>query len=314
MEGLQSRNQTKVVDFLILGFSDLPRLQMLIFVVFLFIYLVTLTGNIVILTLTCMDSRLHKPMYFFLCNLAILDISYTSDTLPKMLVITLTENKVISFQACMTQLYLIMSFTGVEFYLLTAMAYDRYVAICNPLRYSVLMNKRVCALLATSSWIAGFLDSIPHIVLTAQASFCGNNELNHFFCDLQTLLKLSCSDVSIVQVFMTSLNLCLVMGCFLLTLTSYVYIISAILKINSKEGRRKAFSTCSSHFTVVVIYYVTVLSVYMRPVNMNTMPGEKLFGALYNAVIPMLNPIIYSLRNKDVKDALRKCAGRRIVD
>nr|XP_033780495.1 olfactory receptor 5V1-like [Geotrypetes seraphini] len=311
---MQSRNQSTVTDFLILGFSDLPNLQMLIFVVFLSIYLITLTGNIIILTLTCIDSRLHKPMYFFLCNLAILDISYTSDTLPKMLVITLTANKAISFQACMTQLYLIMSFTGVEFYLLTAMAYDRFVAICNPFRYSVIMNKRVCALLATSSWIGGFLDALPHIVLTARATFCGNNKLNHFFCDLQTLLKLSCSDVSIIQILMTSLNLCLVMGCFLLTLTSYVYIISAILKINSKEGRRKTFSTCSSHFTIVVIYYVTVLSVYMRPVNMNTMPGEKLFGALYNAVIPMLNPIIYSLRNKDVKDALRKCARRRVVD
>ncbi|XP_029437235.1 olfactory receptor 1020-like [Rhinatrema bivittatum] len=312
MEDGQRGNLTSVTEFLILGFSDLPNLQVLLFVVFLTIYLVTLTGNLSILALTCVDPGLHKPMYFFLSNLALLDICYISDTLPKLLVIFLTDSRIISFLGCMTQLYLLMVFASVEFYLLTVMAYDRYVAICNPLRYSVVMSKRVCVLLAFSSWVAGFLDVLPHVVFTSHFSFCGHNQVNHFFCDFQTLLKLSCSDTSVIQMVVVTFNMFLIMGCFLLTLTSYIYIISTILKIHSAEGRHKAFSTCSSHLTVVCIYYGTILFLYMRPLDMNTLPGDKLFGALYNAVIPMLNPIIYSLRNKDVKAALRKCTmGRR---
>ncbi|XP_029437234.1 olfactory receptor 5V1-like [Rhinatrema bivittatum] len=306
MRDPQRDNQTQVTEFLILGFSNYPNLKILVFVVFLCIYLVTLMGNLIILLLTCTDSRLHKPMYFFLSNLALLDICFTSDTLPKMLIISLTENKAISFLGCMTQLYLILSFTSVEFFLLTAMAYDRYVAICNPLRYSVIMNKRVCVLLAAASWMSGFLCVLPHILFTSSSSFCDHNEINHFFCDLQILLKLSCSDISIVATLLLTLNLCLALACFQLTLTSYVFIGSTILKIHSAEGRRKAFSTCSSHLTVVMIYSGAVLFVYMRPISMDVRPEDKVFGALYNAVIPMLNPIIYSLRNKDVKDALMK--------
>ncbi|XP_030042669.1 olfactory receptor 5V1-like [Microcaecilia unicolor] len=308
---MESKNETQVAEFIILGFSDFPNLQILVFVVFLCIYLVTLMGNIIILTLMCIDSRLHKPMYFFLSNLAFLDICYISDTLPKLLVIFITGSKIISFLGCMTQLYLLLAFASVEFYLLAVMAYDRYVAVCNPLRYSVIMSKRVCGLLAISSWVAGFLDILPHVVFTSRFSFCGHNQINHFFCDLQTLLKLSCSDTSIIKIIVMTLNLFLIMGCFLLTLTSYIYIISAVLKIHSSEGRYKAFSTCSSHLTVVCIYYGTIVFVYMRPQGKHTTPGDKLFGALYNAVIPMLNPIIYSLRNKDVKAALWKCARRR---
>nr|XP_033780496.1 olfactory receptor 1361-like [Geotrypetes seraphini] len=304
-------NLTSVTEFLILGFSDLPKFQGLLFIVFVFIYLVTVTGNISIITLSCIDSCLHKPMYFFLCNLAFLDICYISDTLPKLLVIFIMGSKIISFQSCMTQLYLLLAFASVEFYLLTVMAYDRYVAVCNPLRYSVIMSKRTCGLLAISSWVVGFLDILPHVVFTSRFSFCGHNQINHFFCDLQTLLKLSCSDTSIIKMIVMTLNLFLILGCFLLTLTSYIYIISAVLKIHSKEGRSKAFSTCSSHLTVVCIYYGTIVFVYMRPQDKHTRPGDKLFGALYNAVIPMLNPIIYSLRNKDVKAALRKCTMRR---
>ncbi|XP_029435749.1 olfactory receptor 1020-like [Rhinatrema bivittatum] len=311
---MQTENQTQVTEFLIQGFSDHPNLQVLLFIVFLFIYLVTLTGNLTILILMCIDSRLHKPMYFFLSNLAILDISFTSITLPKMLVISVAKSKAISFQACMAQLYLIMSFTGVELYLLCAMAYDRYVAICNPLRYSVVMNKRVCIVLSASSWIAGFLDIVPHSVSISYSSFCGHNVINHVFCDFQTLLKLSCSDTSNIKLLMVTLNLFLVIGLFLLILTSYVHIISAILKIQSAEGRHKAFSTCSSHLTVVIIYSGAVLFVYMRPLSMETRPEDKLFGVLFNAVIPMLNPIIYSLRNKDVKDALRKVMSGRLRD
>ncbi|XP_030042667.1 olfactory receptor 5V1-like [Microcaecilia unicolor] len=308
---MQRQNESQIREFLLLGFSDYPNLQILLFVVFLFIYLFTITGNLAILTLMCIDSRLHKPMYFFLSNLALLDICLASCTLPKIMAISVMDNKAISFLGCMTQLYLIMSFTGTEFYLLTAMAYDRYVAICNPLRYSIIMNKRVCALLSASSWVAGFLDVLPHSLSISYSSFCGHNKINHLFCDFQAMLKLSCSDASTIKLLMVTLNLSLVLGCFSLILTSYFHIISSILKIQSVEGRRKAFSTCSSHLTVVVIYSGAVLFVYMRPLSMEIRPQDKLLGALYNAVIPMLNPIIYSLRNKDVKDALMKTTRRK---
>nr|XP_033780520.1 olfactory receptor 5V1-like [Geotrypetes seraphini] len=311
MRNIQKENETEVTEFIILGFSDLPNLKGLLSLLCLSIYLITLTGNLTILTLVCIDSRLHTPMYFFLSNLAILDICFTTITLPKALVISLTKTKTISFLACMTQLYLIMTCTGVELYLLCAMAYDRYVAICNPLRYSVVMNKRLCVVLSICSWIAGFLDVLPHTVSISNSSFCGHNMVNHLFCDFQTILKLSCSDTSSVKLLMVTLNMCLVLGLFLFILTSYIHIIAAILKIQSVEGRRKAFSTCSSHLTVVVIYSGAVLFVYMRPLSMETRPEDKLYGVLFNAVIPMLNPMIYSLRNKDVKGALMK--GLRVT-
>ncbi|XP_029435900.1 olfactory receptor 1038-like [Rhinatrema bivittatum] len=244
-------------------------------------------------------------MYFFLSNLALLDICLTSNTLPKMLAIFLM-NKAISFRACMTQLYLLMSFASVEFFLLSVMAYDRYIAICHPLHYSITMNKRVCILLSASSWILGFLDGLPHSVVITNFSFCGHNVINHLFCDFHTMLKLSCSDTSTIKLLMLTLNLFLALGSVLLILTSYAKIISAILKIQSVEGRRKAFSTCSSHLIVVSIYSGTVLFAYVRPHTKVTTTVDKLFDALYNTVIPMLNPIIYSLRNQDVKVALMK--------
>ncbi|XP_030042633.1 olfactory receptor 1019-like [Microcaecilia unicolor] len=306
MRHIQRENQSQVTEFIILGFSDYPDLQLLLFMSFLFIYLVTLMGNIAILSLMCIDSRLHKPMYFFLCNLGILDLCLTSCTIPKMLSIFLMDNKAISFLGCMIQLYLLMTFTGVELYLLTAMSYDRFVAICNPLRYSVIMNKKVCVLLSASSWLAGFLDIVPHCVSLSYSSYCGHNVIDHLFCDFQTVVKLACSDISDIKQLMNTLNTSLILTCVLLIFTSYVRIISAILKIQSVEGRHKAFSTCSSHLTVICIYSAAVFFVYMRPLSETTSPGDKLFDALYSTLIPMLNPIIYSLRNKDVKAAVKK--------
>ncbi|XP_030042665.1 olfactory receptor 1009-like [Microcaecilia unicolor] len=303
---MQRDNQTQVTEFIILGFSDYPNLQILLFMVFLCIYLVTLMGNLTILTLMCIDSRLHTPMYFFLCNLGILDVCLTSCTLPKMLSIFLINNKGISFLGCMTQLYLLMSFTGVEFYLLTAMAFDRYVAICNPLRYSVIMNKRLCALLSVISWVIGFLDVLPHCLSIAYISFCGHNVINHLFCDFQTILKLSCSDTSVIILLTNTLDLGLALLCLGLILTSYSQIISSILKTQSMKGRYKVFSTCSSHLTVVSIYSGAVFFVYMRPMSKSVRSFDKLFDTFYNTLIPMLNPIIYSLRNKDIKAALKK--------
>ncbi|XP_030042637.1 olfactory receptor 510-like [Microcaecilia unicolor] len=303
---LQRGNQTQVIEFIILGFSDYPDLQILLFVVFLCIYLVTLMGNIIILTLMCIDSRLHTPMYFFLSNLAILDVCLTSCTLPKMLSIFLMDNKHISFRGCITQLYLLMSLTCVEFYLLTAMAYDRYVAICNPLRYSVIMNKWVCALLSAGSWIAGFLGVLPHSVSISHYSFCGHNMIDHLFCDFRSLLKISCSDTSFLTLLTNTLNLGLALVIILLILTSYSRIISSILKMQSTKGRHKTFSTCSSHLIVVCMYFGTAFFVYLRPMSKSIRSVDKLFDALYSTLIPMFNPIIYSLRNKDIKAALKK--------
>ncbi|XP_030042643.1 olfactory receptor 5V1-like [Microcaecilia unicolor] len=303
---VQRGNQTQVTEFIILGFSDYPNLQILLFMVFLTIYLVTLMGNLTILTLMCIDSRLHTPMYFFLGNLAILDVGLISCTIPKMLSIFLMDNKGISFLGCLTQLYLLMSFTCVEFCLLTVMAYDRFVAICNPLRYSVIMNKMVCTLLSATSWAVGFLEVVPHSVYLSHYSFCGHNVINHLFCDFRTLLKLSCSDTSFLTLLKFTLNLFLVLVSLVFILTSYSQIISSILKMQSVKGRYKAFSTCSSHLIVVSMYFGTAFFVYLRPMSKSERSVDKLFDALYSTLIPMLNPIIYSLRNKDIKAALKK--------
>ncbi|XP_030042661.1 olfactory receptor 1009-like [Microcaecilia unicolor] len=308
---MQMGNQTQVTEFLILGFSDYPDLQILLFVVFLCIYLVTLMGNFTILTLMFVDSRLHKPMYFFLINLAILDVCLTSCTLPKMLSIFLLDDKAIPFLGCIIQLYLLMSFTGVEFYLLTAMAYDRYVAICNPLRYSIVMNKRVCALLSVICWVIGLLDVLPHSVFLAYSSFCRHNVINHLFCDFRSMLQLSCSDTSVSKLLMSTLDFGSALLSLVFILVSYSQIFYSILRMQSVKGRYKAFSTCSSHLMVVSIYSGGVFFVYLRPTSKNVSSVDKLIDSFYNTVIPMLNPIIYSLRNKDIKAALKKLIQRR---
>ncbi|XP_030042632.1 olfactory receptor 1019-like [Microcaecilia unicolor] len=308
---MQKENQSQVTEFIILGISDSPDLQILLFMVFLCIYLVALLGNVTILTIICIDSRLHTPMYFFLCNLSILDVCLTSCTLPKMLSIFLMDDKRISFVGCMTQFCLLMSFSSVEYYLLTAMAYDRYVAICNPLRYSIVMNKRVCSLLCTSSWVMGHLDALPYGLSISYSSFCQNNVINHVFCDFRTLLKLSCSDTSAIKLLVSSLNLCLVLLCVALILTSYSCIFYSILNMQSVKGRYKTFSTCSSHLIIVSMYTGTVFFMYLRPMSKSVSSVDKLTDAFYSTVIPMLNPIIYSLRNKDIKAALKKAMSQR---
>ncbi|XP_029452797.1 olfactory receptor 1C1-like [Rhinatrema bivittatum] len=245
-------------------------------------------------------------MYFFLTNLSFLDICNTSATLSTLLDSLLTGETRISFSLCIAQLYFFISFTSIEFFLLAVMAYDRYVAICDPLQYVLIMNRRTCALLASASWITGFMDSVPHMFLTSQFSFCKGNEINHFFCDFTALMKLSCSDILNIEIVLFTEGVLLAVIPTVLTLTSYVYIITSILKIRSAQGRRKAFSTCSSHLTVVILFYGTLIFVYMRPASMYSPDQDKLFSLLYTALIPMLNPIIYSLRNEEVKKALTK--------
>ncbi|XP_029441813.1 olfactory receptor 1J4-like [Rhinatrema bivittatum] len=229
-------NHSDVTEFLILGFSEFPDLQIHFFILFLFLYLMAVLGNLLIICIVCADPHLHTPMYFFLVNLSVLDISSLTVTVPKLLAILLTQSNLISFHECILQMFCFLSGPAVEFLLLTAMAYDRYVAICNPLRYTIIMNRRVCALLAGISWIAGFLDALPHYIIISQFSFCDSNVINHFFCDIRALLKLSCTDTSVI--------------------TTITFV---------EEGKSKAFSTCSSHLTVLILSYGTILGVYMQP-------------------------------------------------
>ncbi|XP_029437205.1 olfactory receptor 1G1-like [Rhinatrema bivittatum] len=298
-------NLTTVTEFIILGFPEYPDLQIPLFLLFLLIYLIVLMGNLTIIALTCLDPRLHTPMYFFLCNLSFLDISYTSLNLPKLMDILLKKRQCISTIGCLTQVYFFMFSLCFEFVLLTVMAYDRYVAICHPLHYAVIMNQRLCVLITTGTWILGFLVPVTHTVLLSHLSYCGSKLIEHFFCDLPALLKLSCSSTSTIESVTYILGGCLGLPCFAATLTSYVYIISTILRISSAEQRRKAFSTCSSHLMVVILFYGSTMCLYMRPTSMQSMEQNKLFALLYNVFIPMVNPMIYSLKNRDVKGALR---------
>ncbi|XP_029435868.1 olfactory receptor 1L4-like [Rhinatrema bivittatum] len=303
-------NMTTATEFIILGLSANPQLQVPLFLVFLLIYLITLLGNLVIITVTCADPRLHTPMYFFLSNLALTDVCYSSNIVPKLLAIFLSRNKIISYAGCMVQLYFFLDFGCTEALLLTAMAYDRYAAICDPLRYSLIMNHRLCLLLAVASWIICFLLSELITASVSHLSFCASNVIDHFFCELIPLLKLSCSDTATIQSIMFVIVALMAVPAFFVTLTSYSYIISSILRIRSAEGKRKAFSTCSSHLTVVSVFYFSIFFVYLRPTSSYSQEQGKILAMLYAAVTPMLNPLIYSLRNKEVKNAVRMAIGR----
>ncbi|XP_029435872.1 olfactory receptor 3-like [Rhinatrema bivittatum] len=304
-------NHSEVTEFLLLGFSEFPELQLPLFILFLLLYLMAVLGNLLVICIVCADPHLHTPMYFFLVNLSVLDISSLTVTVPKLLSILLTQSNLISFNECILQMFCFLSGPAVEFLLLTAMAYDRYVAICNPLHYTMIMSRRVCALLAAVSWIAGFFEALPHYILISQFSFCDSNVINHFFCDLTALLKLSCTDTSVITTIVFAEGVFLGSVQCLLTLTSYVFIIATILKIQSAEGKSKAFSTCSSHLTVLILSYGTILGVYMQPKSEDSIHSNKLPTAVYTVTLPLLNPLIYSLRSKDLKMALKKVISRK---
>ncbi|KAM8924807.1 olfactory receptor 5AR1-like [Pelodytes ibericus] len=290
--------------FSIQGFTDQQDLQVLIFITFLCIYFTILLGNVTILSLIVWDSHLHTPMYMFLINLSLIDVTYTSNVLPKLLDIILTQRKTISFAGCITQMYIFASLSCTEFLLLAAMAYDRYVAICHPLHYFMLMGFRSCATLLFHVWGLGFLNPTGHAILISQKSFCMSHLIDHFFCDVTPLLKISCSDTSDVEMLSYIEGVLLALPSLLLTCISYVRIISSILKIKSSEGRRKAFSTCTSHLTCVTIFYGTIMSMYMRPTSITSPKQDKFFSLLYIVLVPMLNPFIYSLKNQDVRNAV----------
>ncbi|XP_063289842.1 olfactory receptor 5AP2-like [Pelobates fuscus] len=300
-------NESQVTEFLILGLSDSLELKVPLFLLFLLIYLITMLSNFVIITLICLDSHLQKPMYFFLCNMSFLDIFYTTVTTPNLLYNIISGDQRISFKGCMTQLFFFNSFGSMEYMLLTAMAYDRYIAICHPFSYKLLMNARACQLLAVTAWFAGFLAAVPLSVQISSLTYCSSNKINHFFCDLTALLKLACDDTSSTELIMFSDGLVIVLNCFVLTFVSYAQIISSILRLGSRENRFKAFSTCGSHLTVVTLLYMMIVCLYLKPVSSYSLQEAKIVSVFYVNILPMLNPVIYSLRNKDVKEALEKC-------
>ncbi|XP_069058136.1 olfactory receptor 5V1-like [Pleurodeles waltl] len=299
------KNNTSVEEFILLGFSSLPELKITLFVLFLSLYLSMLIGNILIVTITWTDPRLNTPMYYFLRHLSFLEICYTSVTIPKMLRNFLTKGNTIHYAGCAAQLYFFIALGSIECTLLAVMAYDRFVAICNPLGYPIIMSRWVCHSLVSSSWLSGFLNSMVHTVLTFRLPFCSSNEVKQFFCDIPPLLNLACADTHTNEMVLFVVGGLYGFGSFLLTLISYIQIISAILKIRTKEGQRKAFSTCTSHLIVVSLFYGTSFFMYLRPTSSYSLYQEKLIPVFYAVVTPTLNPIIYSLRNKEIKGALR---------
>ncbi|XP_042329675.1 olfactory receptor 5F1-like, partial [Sceloporus undulatus] len=298
-------NETTVTEFILLGLSSNSEAQFFLFGLFLVIYLVALIGNILILLVISLDKRLHKPMYFFLVNLSVVDIGYTTTTIPKMLINYLSQDKRISLAGCFSQMYFFISFAGIECLLLGIMAYDRYAAICHPLHYNVLLSPKMCACLAAAAWILGLSNSGVHSGLMSSLSFCQDNVIHHFFCDVPPLFQLSCSDTKVNQIVTFVVGGGVVMGPLLVILVSYVYIVLTILRMRTKEGRLKAFSTCASHLTVVGIYYGASIFTYFRPNSTYSQEQDRAMPVLYGILTPMLNPIIYSLRNKDVQGVLQ---------
>uniref|UniRef100_A0A8D0E497 Olfactory receptor n=1 Tax=Salvator merianae TaxID=96440 RepID=A0A8D0E497_SALMN len=298
-------NQTEITHFILMGLTDCQELQSILFVLFLTLYLATLLGNGTILFIA--DSQLHSPMYFFLGHLSCLDIFYSTVTVPKMLDGFLSNLQTISFSGCMTQLHFFHFLGSTEVLLLGIMACDRCVAICNPLRYTIIMQKKVCLLLATATWSTGFFHALMHAIMTANLSFCGPNHIDHFFCDIKPLLKLACGNTQLNIMLLNIVTSCIAMSPFIIILFSYIYIIIFILfKVQSKNGLQKAFSTCGSHLMVVAMLYVPVFLNYMFPSVGEATKKEMVITLVYSAITPVLNPLIYTLRNQEVKIALQK--------
>uniref|UniRef100_F7B5H1 Olfactory receptor n=1 Tax=Monodelphis domestica TaxID=13616 RepID=F7B5H1_MONDO len=299
-------NYTGVIKFYIEGFSGSPEFRHTLFAIFFFSFFVTIMGNVIIIVVVCADHRLHSPMYFFLGHLSFLDILITSTIIPSMLgSLLMSETLTMSFSACITQLFLYLSLGTIEFVLLGAMAVDRYVAVCNPLRYSIIMNNQVCISVVILAWVFGFLFQIWPIYATFQLSFCRSTLVNHFFCERGLLLKLSCDDTAFLEFILFLMATVILLGSLFPTIISYTYIISTILKIPSNSGRRKAFSTCASHFTVVVIGYGTCLFLYVKPKQTQAAEYNKIVSLMISVVTPFLTPFIFTLRNNQVKEALK---------
>ncbi|XP_004706265.1 olfactory receptor 1361-like [Echinops telfairi] len=309
---MSGANQSSASEFLLLWLSRQPeQQQQLLFMLFLSMYLASVLGNLLIILAISTDSRLHSPMYFFLSNLSFMDICFTSTTIPKVLVNHILGSQTISFPGCLTQMYFFIAFINMDNFLLTVMAYDRFVAVCHPLHYTTKMTHQFCALLAAGSWVIANLHALLHTLLTAGLSFCADNRIPHFFCDLAPLLKLTCSDIHINEMVVLTEGSLITITPLICILVSYFCITCAVLNIPSAKGRWKAFSTCGSHLAVVSLFYGTIIAVYLSPSSTHSAEKDIAAAVMYTVVTPMLNPFIYSLRNKDMKRALRKMMGRK---
>lgn len=307
---METENATFVTEFLLLGFVYSPDLEILLFLVFLLVYVATVLGNALIIVLICIDQHLHSPMYFFLSNLSFIEIFMTTSVVPKMLANLLAEKKAISFGGCFAQSYFYFFMGSTEFILFAAMSFDRYMAICYPLRYPTLMTRTVCVKMVIGSWIGGFFSVFLSTVLKVRLPYCGPNVINHFFCDSAPLLHLACMDITLIELIDFVGSLILLLGSLSFTATSYVYIIATILKIPSANGRKKAFATCASHFTVVSMGYGISIFVYVRPSQSDIMSMNKALAIFSGILTPLLNPFIFSLRNEQMKEALREVLKR----
>ncbi|XP_055286295.1 olfactory receptor 6M1-like [Moschus berezovskii] len=310
---MDQRNKTIVTEFILLGFQNGKELEILLFSAFLLMYMTSLIGNTMIILLVCGDYRLHSPMYFFVANLSFLEVAITSTVVPKMLANTFSLTKTISFVGCLTQSFFYFLLGSTEFFILAVMSFDRYVAICHPLRYAIIMNKQTCISLLLGSYVGAFLSILASSILTAPLPFCGPNVINHFFCDSAPVLKLVCADISLAELADFVSSAVLLLGSLLLTGVSYTYIIITIFRIPSVQGRQKAFSTCVSHITVVTLYYGSSIFIYVRPQKGNVMDVNKFATVLNTIVTPMLNPFIYSLRNEKVKVSLRDGVNKYVI-
>ncbi|XP_077000041.1 putative olfactory receptor 1F12P [Tamandua tetradactyla] len=306
---MEKGNETSVSEFLLLGFSSWPGQQTLLFALFLCLYLTGLLGNLFILLAIGSDYHLHTPMYFFLANLSLVDLCLPSATVPKMLLNIQSQAQSISYSGCLAQMYFCMMFANMDNFLLTVMAYDRYVAICHPLHYSTIMTQHLCASLVALPWIIAMLNPLLHTLMMTRLHFCSNNIIHHFFCDINSLLPLSCSDTSFNQLMVLAVvGLIFVVpsGCIL---ASYIRIISAVMKVPSAQGKFKAFSTCGSHLALVILFYGAITGVYMSPSSNHSTEKDSVASVIFMVVAPVLNPFIYSLRNNELKGALKKVLG-----
>ncbi|XP_033014744.1 olfactory receptor 1020-like [Lacerta agilis] len=306
------QNHTSVTEFILVGFMDHPDLQVPLFIFFLVIYVATLVGNLGIIIVTSVDARLHTPMYFFLRNLSIIDIGYSTAIAPKLLTTFVAEKTAISFKGCTVQFFFFAVFITTEGCLLAVMAYDRFTAICNPLLYFAVMSRKHCTILVVVAYACGLTSSILQTSFIFTLSFCSSNIINHFFCDVLPILKLSCSDTHVTHTVHFILSTIIALTTFLIVLVSYIAILFAILRISSAQGRYKAFSTCASHLITVIIFYGTIIFMYVRPGSSFPKDQDKIVSVFYTLVISLLNPLIYSLRNKDVKDAFGRTAEKVI--
>ncbi|NXL38784.1 O5AS1 protein, partial [Glaucidium brasilianum] len=309
---MPEENCTALTEFILLGFTDHPEVEKLLYGFFLLIYATTLVGNAGLIVLIQLNACLRTPMYYFISSLSFLDLSCSSAIAPKMLVNLLAQRKTISSVGCATQMFLFAAFADAECLILAAMAYDRYVAICHPLLYAVAMSRRVCTSMVAGAYLSGALTSLVHTSFTFTLSFCGSNVINHFFCDIPPLLELSCSNTHISEVLLFTLCGFIQTSTFLAIAASYAFILSTILRIHVADSRHKAFYTCTSHLMAVGLFYGSLLFTYLRPSSSYSPDTDRVIAAFYTVVFPMLNPLIYSLRNKEVKDALRKTVERRV--